>query len=177
MRSSKTIATAFAKLLQPKDVEDLSDAISNLDLFWKVLRYGNLLNFLENPVLTEEEKKGLTKKITAAVNLNSPSQELIDFLFSKKQIRSLPEIILSLKNLRKQIFDLEEGEITSVAPLTDEQKEQAEKILAKVSGHDVLLHEKIEPDILGGAILRIEDILIDASIRRKLRDLENVVMA
>jgi F-type H+-transporting ATPase subunit delta len=60
------------------------------------------------------------------------------------------------------------AELTTAAPLDDDLREQVKADLQRVTGKRIILHERVDPSILGGAIARVGDTLIDGSVRRKL---------
>ena len=68
------------------------------------------------------------------------------------------------------------AEITTAAPLDDDLREQVKADLQRVTGKRIILHEKVDPTILGGAIARVGDTLIDGSVRRKLSLLRQQIL-
>ncbi len=68
------------------------------------------------------------------------------------------------------------AEITTAAPLDDDLREQVKADLQRVTGKRIILHERVDPTILGGAIARVGDTLIDGSVRRKLSLLRQQIL-
>jgi F-type H+-transporting ATPase subunit delta len=60
------------------------------------------------------------------------------------------------------------AEITTAAPLDEEMRERVRRDLAEITGKRIILHEQVDPSILGGAVARVGDTLIDGSVRRRL---------
>ena len=61
-------------------------------------------------------------------------------------------------------------------PLDDDLREQVKADLQRVTGKRIILHEQVDPTILGGAIARVGDTLIDGSVRRKLSLLRQQIL-
>jgi F-type H+-transporting ATPase subunit delta len=64
------------------------------------------------------------------------------------------------------------AKVTTAVPLTSELKE---KVLAKIkelTGHEALLENLVNPEILGGFVLRVGDLQYDASISNNLNQLK-----
>ncbi len=68
------------------------------------------------------------------------------------------------------------AEITTATPLDDDLREQVKADLQRVTGKRIILHERVDPTILGGAIARVGDTLIDGSVRRKLSLLRQQIL-
>ena len=58
--------------------------------------------------------------------------------------------------------------VTTARPLDDETRTHLTSDLATITGKRILLEEQVDPTILGGAIARVGDTLIDGSVRRRL---------
>lgn len=58
--------------------------------------------------------------------------------------------------------------LTTAIAISDETSEALRARLAEATGKTVRLERKIDPQILGGIVLRVRDMLVDASIRRRL---------
>jgi F-type H+-transporting ATPase subunit delta len=68
------------------------------------------------------------------------------------------------------------AELTTAEPLDNELREQVKADLQRVTGKRIILHERVDPTILGGAIARVGDTLIDGSVRRKLSLLRQQIL-
>jgi F-type H+-transporting ATPase subunit delta len=68
------------------------------------------------------------------------------------------------------------AELTTATPLDDDLREQVRADLQRVTGKRIILHERVDPTILGGAIARVGDTLIDGSVRRKLSLLRQQIL-
>jgi F-type H+-transporting ATPase subunit delta len=60
--------------------------------------------------------------------------------------------------------------VASAVELTDEQKQSVrEKVIAMTSANQVELNTKIDPDLIGGVIIKVGSQVVDASLRGQLR--------
>ena len=66
--------------------------------------------------------------------------------------------------------DLKEIQVVSAFPLTHEQKSQLEKKLREALHKDVKLVEKIEPEMIAGLQIQLGSLLIDGSLRHKVKE-------
>jgi len=66
-----------------------------------------------------------------------------------------------------------EAEISSARPLNKTQlKDLAAELALMMAAKKVIITEKLDPEVLGGIIVRLPDRLLDASYRRQLRNLQ-----
>jgi F-type H+-transporting ATPase subunit delta len=68
------------------------------------------------------------------------------------------------------------AELTTAAPLDDDLRERVKADLQRMTGKRIILHERVDPSILGGAIARVGDTLIDGSVKRKLSLLRQQIL-
>jgi F-type H+-transporting ATPase subunit delta len=61
--------------------------------------------------------------------------------------------------------------VTTAVPLSSWQKDQIQAAVSRYTTRHAVLEEHVQPDIIGGLILELDDQLIDGSIRRQLDDL------
>jgi len=69
------------------------------------------------------------------------------------------------------------AEVTSVVELTPEEREKLAVELGKATGKNVSVKTVVDDSVLGGLVIRIEDKVIDLSLRKKLNDLRGSLRA
>jgi F-type H+-transporting ATPase subunit delta len=126
-------------------------------------------------------------------NIVFDRKELIvkDLLASKLQPDALGLALLlverGLVDLAKRIFTEYDqlyndyhnqivAEVTTALPLEAESREMVRRDLQEITGKKILLQERVDPSILGGAIARVGDTLIDGSVKRRLTLLRQQIL-
>ncbi len=66
--------------------------------------------------------------------------------------------------------------VTSAAPLGKEQEDRISKALRARLGRDVKLETAIDENLIGGAVIRAGDVVIDGSLRARLDGLSNALI-
>lgn len=101
---------------------------------------------------------------------NTP-EEFMNFLTvlaRAERLVLLPEIAKGfgalLQKERKQV----DAYVVSARPLTNEQRQALQKRLAGVTQSIVILHDHVDPSLIGGATIHVGDKFIDGSVRGKL---------
>ena len=67
--------------------------------------------------------------------------------------------------------------VTSAAPLSTAQQQSIASALKQRLGREVKLDTRIDENLIGGAVIRAGDVVIDGSLRSRLEALSNVLVA
>lgn len=140
--------------------------------FLKVTEEVSELRFsIENPALKIDEKK----KIIYASFGNSPCKEtsqFIEFLFEKDRIDFLIPTAMKFTDLYRRKNNIHHARlITATEPDAETEKKLISMIKAKTGGN-VELEKDINPDIIGGFIIEVDNLQWDASIARRLKEMK-----
>jgi F-type H+-transporting ATPase subunit delta len=126
-------------------------------------------DFILNPVIKSEDKKAVLKQVMG----NDANPYLVNFmmlLVDKRRIVFLEPIMEQYLNLLRKLNQTVLAEVTSATELNDEQKNNVvEKVKAIAEARDVELKTSVDPDLIGGVIIKVGSKVIDASLRGQLR--------
>ena len=126
--------------------------------------------FLKYPVIDKEEKKKLINNIYSDVN--KKSLKILDYLVDKDILIHIKEIYEEYSKIyyekHKKLI------VTAIFPkeLTEAQKEKLTENLKKLKGKDVVIHYRIDEKLIGGGLIRINDEVIDGSIKTQLNSIK-----
>jgi len=124
-----------------------------------------------SPGVSTEQLEELIAGICAA-DLDEQGRAFLRLLTENGRLDFLPEIAVQLKALEAEDQNVADVEIVSATNLGDEQKARLSAALRTRLGRDVRLQCTVDPDLIGGAVVRSGDLLIDGSLRGKLERLE-----
>jgi F-type H+-transporting ATPase subunit delta len=99
-------------------------------------------------------------------------QNLLFLLASKNEAHLLPEVISNFDRYAQRDAAATVTKVTSAVPLTDPEKRTLETQLREQFGKDLAFEYWVNPDILGGVIVRAGDKVIDGSVSGKLAALK-----
>jgi F-type H+-transporting ATPase subunit delta len=83
----------------------------------------------------------------------------------------LPEIAVQYRQLRAEAEQVADVQVSSARQLTPEQTAGLKNALEQRLGRAVRLHERVDAALLGGAVVRFGDFVIDGSLRRRVERL------
>ena len=100
--------------------------------------------------------------------LNEDRKHFIKLLSVNARLAALPDIFSLFKDQVAQQHKVVKAQVSSAVELDSVYKEKLSKALAKRMQREVELEYAINPEILGGVIVRAGDMVIDGSVRGKL---------
>jgi len=128
-------------------------------------------NFIQNPVISKADKKDVLNKIFGG----RVSEHILHFLFlltENNRINMLQDIVLSFSEDTDKLQNIVRAKVASAVELNDVQKNALlEKLQAKARVKIVPEYETDEA-VLGGIIIKINDTVIDLSIKKKIENLK-----
>jgi len=132
-----------------------------------------LQTFLFSPYLsTEEKKEGLGRLIEGA------DETFMSFLETLVERQRMPEIF-HIRGRYQELWDAENKllpvEVTSAVELDEAVVRDIGERIGTQTGNKIELTSVVDPNILGGLVLRVGDFILDASIRNRLSQLRKQV--
>jgi F-type H+-transporting ATPase subunit delta len=106
--------------------------------------------------------------------LLTQARNFIATLAHYRRLAFLPEIAAHFEQLRADAERTIDVTVTSAVALSDAQREQFAAAMRKRLDREVHLHCELDPALLGGAVIRADDLVIDGSVRASLTQLAAV---
>lgn len=108
----------------------------------------------------------------AGTKVDQNGRNFVALLAENRRLGLLAEIAAQFEALRADVENTVDVEVTTAMALTDEQRAKLAAALAKRFGRQVRLNEAVDPALVGGAIVRAGDLVIDGSLTGRLARLE-----
>ena len=93
---------------------------------------------------------------------------LVRLMASKGRLTLLPQVAEQFQELLDEHRGVVHAEVVTAVPMSEEERAALARRLSELTGKQVLVEAQEAPEILGGLIARIGDLLIDGSTRSKL---------
>jgi len=137
--------------------------------------------YLSRPELGTEERSKFVLSLAAAL----PGSELLETAAARNLIRllaendrldALGEISARFDRLKAERQNTVSATLVTATPVDDEQADKVARALSRKLGRLVDLELKVDASLLGGAVVRAEDMVIDDSIRARLERLSGTLI-
>ena len=176
MADAITIARPYARAVfevavAENRLEQWGDLLKGLG---QVLADSNVDAVLHDPQLGSDRIAGAIFDALSG-RLDGQGQNFIRLLAEYGRLDVLPEISARFDALRAEAERTVDVDVASAAPLSEEYKQQLAGSLRQRLGREVRLHCRIDESLIGGALIRAGDLVIDGSLRGRLDQLTTVV--
>jgi len=107
----------------------------------------------------------------AGDKLDEHGRNFVSLLAQNRRLGFLPEIAALFEQMKADVENAVDVEVTAASPLTPDQESRYAAALQKKLGRAVRLHTKVDGSLIGGAVLKAGDLVIDGSIKGRLERL------
>ena len=121
---------------------------------------------------TEEKKEGLKKAVTGAPPV---FMNFLEALIERHRMPAIFRIKDRYQDMWEDARDLLPVQVTSAVKLDSSTVERIGDRIGEQTKRTVELSSQVDPDILGGIVLRVGNVILDASIRNRLEQLRKQV--
>ena len=171
MASTKS-AARYAKALLDLTLEKgwVEAVEKDLIRFVHVVKESNDFRiFLNSPVVRDDKKIAIYHQVFEG--FNPVTMQFFALVTKNGREQLLPEIAHQFERQLMKHRGIVSGTITSASALTEKTKQEILDRIAPAFEGSLKLTESVDPSLLGGFVIRIEDKQIDASVSSKLKEL------
>ena len=172
MAERATIARPYAKAAfeYARDAGAFAVWSQGLKTVTEIVADPRVAALTKNPASTSAEQAELVTAV-AGGNLNADMQNFVRVLAENHRLLLLPEISAHYEELRSAVENTVDVEVISAVPLDAAQKEKLSAALSKRLKSQVRMENSVDPALLGGAVVRAGDLVIDGSLKGRLERL------
>ncbi len=158
------LATEAGKTTEvERDLDTFSAALSASD---------DLTRLVKSPVFSSEDQVSALTALLAKMGLGQTASNFIKLTAKNRRLFALPDMIKAYRAILADARGEVTAEVTSAEPLKPDQAARLKDELRSALGRDVKLTETVDPDILGGLIVKAGSKMVDSSLRTKLTTLK-----
>ncbi|MEO0205401.1 MAG: ATP synthase F1 subunit delta [candidate division WOR-3 bacterium] len=128
-----------------------------------------LRGYLENPRISFSEKQKTLRDLFKDY-ISSQTYDFVFLLLRCNALSNLSEILRSYQRTKIETGVLE-IEVRTAVPLTNEEKETLYRSFSNKLKKPVNIKNTIDPEIIGGMVIKSGDIMIDASVKSRIQEL------
>jgi F-type H+-transporting ATPase subunit delta len=162
----------FESALEKKIIDKVND---DMIFIQEICKTQETREFLANPVMPPSKKKEIFHKLLEG-NVEDITLSLIDLIVKNGREHFLPGIARVFIHETMKYQGITEAVLTTSVPVDSKVKKQISELISDVFSTKVQLKEIINPEIIGGFILKVDDNFIDASVKNKLRKIRKELL-
>jgi len=184
MADNNTIARPYAQAVfeLAHQAGELAAWSESLEVARQLLSDGEVFAYLGDPAFNDAQRldflTGLFDKGGAKLLAGTDKRgtNFLKLLLEYGRVPVLPEISEHFETLKAEIENVVDVVVTSASPISQGQRETMSKALRERLGREVNLETEIKEDLIGGAVIRAGDVVIDGSLRARLDGLANALI-
>ncbi|MGZ5960366.1 MAG: F0F1 ATP synthase subunit delta [Rhizomicrobium sp.] len=128
----------------------------------------DLARLVRAPVFSRDEQARVMKAVLEKMGAAKLTTQFILTMASKRRLFVLTDIIRSFDRLVAKLRGEVQAQVTSARALSDAETIELKAILKSKLGRDPRLETKVDPNLLGGLVVKVGSRMIDSSLRTKL---------
>ena len=132
----------------------------------------DLRRFLRSPIFSREDQSKAMAAVTSAAGVSALVCNVIGVVAANRRLFALEDIIGAYHALVSAHRGEITAEVTTAQPLSDAHRASVEQALKSAMGSAVAVETSVDPDILGGMIVRVGSRMVDSSLSTKLQRLQ-----
>jgi len=172
MAESRTVARPYAKaaFAQALAQAQLSQWSTGLNTLSAVASQPAVESLIATPSLTANDKAAQLINICAD-DLNGEMRNFVQVLADNKRLSLLPEVVELFEELKAEQESSVNIVVNSAYPLDGELENRLAAALKQKLQREVTVETAIDKTLLGGALIKAGDIVIDSSVKGRLAKL------
>lgn len=169
------ITSRYAKSLLMMSVERniLEDVHSDMNLMQRICKENkDFRSLLQSPIIKTDKKNNIINKILSD-SVSEITMAFISIVTNKKRESYLEGISESFSEQYRDYKNIENVTVTTAVEMDSDIKQEVLAFIKKKTDKTVELKESVDSKIIGGAIIKIGDKQIDASVLKEINKLKH----
>ncbi len=126
---------------------------------------------LFTPLYPREERRKVLRELAQRLSLAPELRSFLLILVDENRTVLLPSICDAVRTLWDRSIGRVEAVVCSARPLTPEQEDSIRSALSARISAEVNLRTEVDPELIGGVVARVGDLLFDGSVKTQLASL------
>jgi F-type H+-transporting ATPase subunit delta len=158
------------------DTALLSSALENLQALREAFQVdGRLSQFFAHPSIPLNNKSAMVGDLCDRLSVSSGVRNLLQMLTRRKKMVFLPNIADYFESVVDQRLNQLRITVISAGALEADQVEKLKGTLQSILGKNILIKTQEDPALIGGLVIRLGSLVIDATIKNRLALLKQAI--
>jgi F-type H+-transporting ATPase subunit delta len=136
-----------------------------------------LKNVFQNPGFGIEVKKQVVEALVQKAKLHGYVRNVLMLLVERRRLGHAAEIADAFQRIAEKRAGVIRAEIVVAKELSETYYAELQKRLEQATGKKVVLVRRVDPSLIGGVVTTVEGRVFDGSLKNRLRELKNQLLA
>ena len=137
----------------------------------------DLTEALTNPVFPMVRRRAVLEAVIERAAVSPITRNFLLLLLDRERMPYVPAIARELRLMVDERAGRVRAVVTSATPLSSEHVASIQAALEKASGKKVLIEKREDPNLLGGVVAKVGDVVYDGSVRTQLETMRERFLA
>ncbi len=128
----------------------------------------SLIKAFKDPSVTRDALGGVATALAAKMNLGATTRNFLGLMAKNRRLGVLPQALDAFQALVAEKRGETTADVVSATPLSDAQQSALAQALSGAAGKTVHMKTSVDPELIGGIVVKLGSKMIDASLRSKL---------
>ena len=157
----------------PKTVHALDEVVAQMEQLGRMIdASADFRRLLESPLIDVNQSTKAAQAVLEQEGFGKPVRDFVGVIAANRRLRNLREIVSAFARLVADRRGIITAHVASAHPLSDLQRQQLRARLIEAGYGNVNISESVEPDLLGGLVVRVGARLYDTSLKSRLQRLQ-----
>ena len=176
---SQILAKRYAKALltlgrQDGNYEQYGGELNQFVTLWE--EAPEFADAASNPLYAKESRQVICSAVVDQMGLSPVFKSLLTLMVEKNRLGIIPEVRSFYRKLLDEMSNIRRANVASAIPLSEEAVEAIKGSLEKATGGSVVVETEVDPELIGGVVARVGDLVLDGSVRSQLASIkENLI--
>lgn len=164
-------ATALFDLaLERKAIDEVAGDLQQLQDM--IGESADLRRLLRSPVYSREQQSNAMAAVLASAGLSDLVRNFVGVVAANRRLFALEGMIGAYREILARYRGEVTAEVSSATALSESQRAAVEQALKQAIGSNVSMVTEVDPELIGGLVVRVGSRMVDSSLRTKLQRLQ-----
>ncbi len=176
MSEQISLARPYAKAIfeLARDAGEYAGWSDQLELLAMIAQDAAMIEVINNPDVSEQQLAELIINVAGDL-LNEQGRNLVKLLARNDRVSAVADINQQFLILRDEAEQVIEAQLITASEVDEAQKKKIEAALSNRLGKQIKLEATVDESLIGGAIVRAGDWVVDGSVKAQLQELVGAI--
>jgi F-type H+-transporting ATPase subunit delta len=156
-----------------EDIRALDTVVEQMEILGRLIdTSADFRRLLASPLIDIQTARRAALAVLQSEGFGKPVRDLVGVVVSNRRLRALRAIVAAFATLVAEKRGVITAHVASAHPLTDLQRQQLHARLIEAGYGNVNIAATVQPDLLGGLVVRVGARLYDTSLKSRLQRLQ-----